>query len=309
MGRVTLRDVAEASGVSRATVSFVLNDAPDQAISATTRERVRRVAAQLGYVPNGLARALREGASRIVVLEMAPGLEGAYSRGYVGALDDELAAHDHILLVRHGAHTAGTTQRVLDAIAPRAVLRFGAPYLGGTGDGLDDSGGGWQNGLAAHTALQVRHLTDRGHTQIAMALPDGDAPLAEIRTRFANETLAALGVAPVTPVVVPRPRGAGAEAVRALRREHPGITALAALNDDVACRTLAALNDLGVAVPGEVAVIGYDETEAGALVTPALTTVHVDAEAHGRMAARRVLGLDAAGLTGTPGRVIVRDSA
>jgi DNA-binding LacI/PurR family transcriptional regulator len=308
MARVTLRDVAEASGVSRATVSFVLNDAPDQTISAATRERVRRAADQLGYVPNGLARALREGASRIVVLEMAPGLEGAYSRGYVAALDDELAAHGHVLLVRHGDHTPGTTQRVRDAIAPRAVLRFGAPYVSG-GDALDDAGGGWQDGLAAHTALQVCHLTDRGHTRIAMALPDGHAPLAGARIAFADETLAGLGLPRIMPVVVPHPRAEGTEGLRAFRREHPEVTAVAGLTDDVACRTLAALSDLGVAVPGDVAVIGYDETEAGALVTPALTTVHVDAGAHGRGAARRVLGLDASGLAGVPGRVVVRDSA
>ncbi len=59
--RATLNDVAAASGVSRATASFVLRDSPGQSISAATRERVRAAARALGYVPNGLARALREG--------------------------------------------------------------------------------------------------------------------------------------------------------------------------------------------------------------------------------------------------------
>ena len=76
--RVTLNDVAAASGVSRATVSFVLNDDPHQTISAATRDRVKEAARTLGYVPHGVARALREGTSRVVVLNIDAGMEGAY---------------------------------------------------------------------------------------------------------------------------------------------------------------------------------------------------------------------------------------
>jgi DNA-binding LacI/PurR family transcriptional regulator len=74
------------------------------------------------------------------------------------------------------------------------------------------------------------------------------------------------------------------------------VTAVAALDDDVACRVLAAMHDLGLTAPDDPAVIGYDDTEHGALTTPPLTTIHIDAEAHGRLAARTVLGLDTAGL-------------
>ncbi len=99
--RVTLNDVAAASGVSRATASFVLRDSPGQSISAVTRERVREAARALGYVPNGLARALREGTSRIVLLTIDTALDGNYARSYVSGLDAELAAHEHVLLVRY----------------------------------------------------------------------------------------------------------------------------------------------------------------------------------------------------------------
>ena len=70
------------------------------------------------------------------------------------------------------------------------------------------------------------------------------------------------------------------------------MTAVAAFDDDVALRVLAAMRDLGLAAPGDLAVIGFDDNGYGALATPALTTVHIDAEAHGRQAARAVLGLD-----------------
>lgn len=303
--RVTLKDVAAASGVSRATVSFVLNDDPKQTISPATRERVLRASRDLGYVPHGIARALREGSSRIVVLNVDWGLEGNFSRSYIRGLDAELAAHDHVLLVRHGHAAPQSTQKVLDAIVPRAVLRFGEAYMPGHEPDPDD----WKNGFAAHAALQIQHLADRGHTHIAIALPDHDFPLSEARLRFAGETADRLGLAPVTDFVVPRPREAGADAVQAFLAAHGTVTAIAAFDDDMALRTLSALHTLGRVVPDEIAVIGYDDTEYGALVTPALTTVHIDAEARGRVEARAILGLDASDLTMTLGRVIVRASA
>jgi len=306
-GRATLRDVAAASGVSRATVSFVLNDNPRQTISPATRERVLRAARELGYVPHGTAKALREGTSRIVVLNVDTDLEGNYSRSYIRGLDAELAANDHVLLVRHGHSTPGSARQVLDVITPRAVIGFGEVYL--TGHELDDDGGGWSDGLAAHAALQIRYLAEHGHERIAMALPDIDPPLREIRLRFAGETIAALGIAPLVPFAMKRPRAAGAETLRALLAENPEVTAVAGYDDDVALRTLTALHDLGRGAPGDLAVIGFDDNEYGALSTPALTTIHVDAESYGRRAARRALGLDTAGITATPARVVARDSA
>lgn len=304
--RATLKDVAAASGVSRATVSFVLNETPNQTISPATRERVLRTARDLGYVPHGIARALREGASRIVVLHIESGLEGNYSRTFIHGLDQELAANHHVLLVRHGPPTDEAAKQILDAIRPRAVIRFGEIYR--TGHELDDVGGGWQDGLAAHATMQIRYLAARGHTRIALATP-ANPPLAEVRLGFANQAAAALGLPPLTTVVVPRPRPAGATAMATFRATNPSTTAIAAYDDDTALRALTALHDLGLSAPSDLAVIGFDDTEYGALTTPALTTVHIDAEAHGRMAARAALGLDTTGLNPTPGQIIQRDSA
>jgi DNA-binding LacI/PurR family transcriptional regulator len=77
----------------------------------------------------------------------------------------------------------------------------------------------------------------------------------------------------------------------------------------VALRVLAAMRSLGLSAPDDLAVIGFDDNGYGALTSPELTTVHIDAEAHGRQAARAILGLSAAGLSPTPGQVIVRESA
>jgi DNA-binding LacI/PurR family transcriptional regulator len=305
--RVTLNDVAAASGVSRATASFVLRDSPNQSISAATRQRVRRAAADLGYVPHAIARALREGSSRIVVLSLDVALDGHYARSYVRGLDAELAAHGHALLVRYERGTAGPARAVLDVIAPRAVLRFGEPYL--TGHELDDSGGGWRDGLAAHVSAQVGYLAKRGHTRIAYALPDRETPLRAVRLRFADLAAERLGLSPVAPFSLPGSRTGAADSLTEIRAARPVVTAVAAFDDDVALRVLAAMRDLGLAAPGDLAVIGFDDNGYGALATPALTTVHIDAEAHGRQAARAILGLDAGDLSPVPGQVVVRESA
>ena len=311
--RVTLNDVAAASGVSRATVSFVLRDSPGQSISAVTRERVREAARTLGYVPNGLARALREGTSRIVVLSIDAAFDGNYARSYISGLDAELAAHEHVLLVRY-SHAHDTTERserlVLDTVIPRAVLRFGEQYL--TGRELDDSGGGWRDGLAAHVAAQVGYLASRGHVRIAFALPARDTPLRSVRQRFADQAAAALGLPPLLPFTIPATtssRTNAADSLRALLALPDPVTAVAAFDDDVALHMLAAMRSLGLSAPGDLAVIGFDDNGYGALTSPALTTVHIDAEAHGRQAARAILGLSAADLSPTPGEVIVRESA
>jgi DNA-binding LacI/PurR family transcriptional regulator len=318
--RVTLNDVAVASGVSRATASFVLRDSPGQSISAATKERVREAARALGYVPNGIARALREGTSRIVVLTIDAALEGNYARSYIHGLDTELAAHEHVLLVRYTHDTAPRPDReLIDAVSPRAVLRFGEPYL--TGRELDDSGGGWRDGLAAHVNAQVGYLAERGHKRIALALPARPTPLRDVRQRFADHAAAALGLPPLVPFTAPPPppppptteqpgsrTGAADSFTALLSGEHP-VTAVAAFDDDVALHVLAAMRAAGLSAPGDLAVIGFDDNGYGDLTSPALTTVHIDAEAHGRQAARAVLGLSSAGLAPAPGQVVVRESA
>lgn len=171
------------------------------------------------------------------MLSIDSGYESNYSRSFTRGLDDELAAHDYVLLVRHGHSAPRSRQRLIEAIAPRAVL------------------------------------------------PQPES--------FA----------------VPGDRAAVAGAVRAFRAAHPEVTAVAAFDDYVALRILAALGDLGLSAPGDLAVIGFDDTDYGVLFTPALTTVHIDAEDHGRRAARVILGLDGDGFIAAPAQVIARESA
>src|SRR3984957_12366045 len=108
--RGTLKGGAAAAGVSRSLAGFVLGDDHGKSIPESTRESVRAAARNLGYAPHGIARALREGSSRVVVLSIDPGLKSSYSRTFARGLDEELSAHGHMLLVRTG-HSAPVPDR------------------------------------------------------------------------------------------------------------------------------------------------------------------------------------------------------
>ena len=233
--------MADASDVSQATVSFVLNEVPTQTISAGTRERVRNAARDLGYVPNGIAKALSEGSSRIVVLNVDRSQEGHYSHHFIHGLDEELALHGFVLLVRHGHAGPSDDKQIADVIAPRAVLRFGESHL--AGHELEDSGGGWKNGMAAHVLLQFRYLSERGHSHIALALPEGE-PLARVRKRFAIEVAEMLELPQIEEIVIPRSFADVAPELASFRAARPEVTALAGFSDFTALQILGGMRQL-----------------------------------------------------------------
>ncbi|MDN4475577.1 LacI family DNA-binding transcriptional regulator [Demequina sp. SYSU T00192] len=305
--RATMRDVAAAAGVSPSLVSFVLNDAPGQTIPEATRARVREAAERLGYAPHGVARALREGAARIVLLDTAGLPHGPSLEAFTQGLGLELAAHDHSLLV----HSAGRDdlERAVRAIVPRAVVDLAGLYASGAGEHED---GGWADGLQAHAAVQMRHLLDAGHRGVAIALPaepgEEAAPLVQ---RRADQLAAVARDARVGTVVLPvaAEAAAAAAALVALRGSHPGITAVAAFDDATALAVLAAMRRCGLEAPRDLAVMGFDATEAAGLWDPGLTTVEIDAAAYGRRAGRLALGLAPDPADVPRVRVVVRGSA
>ena len=190
--RATLKDVARASGVSTATVSFVLNETPGQTLPTATRDRVRAAAAALGYQPHGLARALREGKSRIVLLAIGRLRGGRSLQGFIQGMSGELQAHGYGLLVYPGAASEPGHADMVRDLRPHAVIDLSEIYEART----DADDGGWVDGLAAHSLTQLAHLAERGHRSIAFALPaevDLDG-LAELRERLALEAGRRLGL-------------------------------------------------------------------------------------------------------------------
>ena len=303
--RVRMKDVARAASVSAATVSFVLNETPGQTIRPETRSRVLRAAAALGYRPNTLARALREGTSRVVLLELGSlGRSGA-GDSLVDGMQEELARHGFGLVVHYDRSVPARTMDLASELTPRATIDLAALY---SDPDRPDEDGGWRDGLAAHAWTQLAHLAERGHRRIAFAEATGQTTgaIASRRRSHTEEAARRLGMATPEHLVLPDDPDGAIDRVASLRERRPDVSAIACLDDDTALRVLAAMSRSGLMAPDDLAVIGFDETPHGALWMPALTTVRIDAAEAGRRAARLAIGLDPGRRRASPSTVVVR---
>jgi DNA-binding LacI/PurR family transcriptional regulator len=283
--------VARRAGLSRATVSYVLNDTPHQAIPEQTRQRVLAAAADLGYTPSAAGRALRSGHSDVVLLLMPDWPIGPS----VGQLLDDLSdafAERGLAFVAHPRSATRPISDVWKAITPAAVVTFEELDDIET-KRLADAGielavalfGGQREGRALDIPeqrtgrLQAEHLAATGHRRIGYAWPDDPRVLGFSRPRLegVRQACAELGMAEPLVVTVPFTREGIDSAVRTWRDASPPVTGVCAYNDELALALLAGARREGVEVPGDLAVIGVDDIPASAVSLPALTTIRADA--------------------------------
>jgi DNA-binding LacI/PurR family transcriptional regulator len=288
--RVTSADVARLAGVSRATVSYVLNDTPRQTISADTRGRVIAAADTLGYAPSAAARALRTGRSDVVLCLLPDWPIGPEVGTMLGNLSTALARHGLTFVVHPGNHADRQIGEIWKAITPAAVVAF-ADFSDGEIAAMRAAGVALvvallgrerQHGreLAVPQQLVGRHqaeyLAAAGHTRLGYAYPDDERVhiFADPRLDGVRETCTWRGLpGPLTETVAL----AIPTTVASVRRwRAAGVTAVCAYNDEVALAVLAAVREMGLRAPDDLAVIGVDDIPAAALVSPGLTTVLTD---------------------------------
>jgi DNA-binding LacI/PurR family transcriptional regulator len=326
--RVTSADVAQMAGVSRATVSYVLNATPRQTISPSTRDRVLDAAARLGYAPSAAARALRTGRSDVVLCLLPDWPIGPEVGALLGNLSTALARHGLTFVVHPGTREDRPINDIWKAITPAAVIAFAGfseeetAAMHGAGVALVVAlfGPGRQRGRELEVPQelvgrrQAEHLMGGGHVRLAYACPDDDRLqiFAEPRLEGVRKACRTAGIAgPATTTVALDPDQA-AEAVRRWRAD--GITGVCAYNDEVALAVLAGVRRLGLTVPTDLAVIGVDDIPSARLAAPALTTVTTDQTAVAAYLAATVV----AAVGGRPGpelpaadivNVVARESA
>lgn len=278
-GRVTSTDVARASGVSRATVSYVLNNDPRQTIPPQTRERVLQAAKQLGYQPFAPARVLRAGYSRLVLVILPFEQVDPKLAGILRDLEAGLAERGFSLILHVGVlnaapihPSANLTPAVIAVFAGQAegelanfLKDFNAPIVW-----LVNSGYGREEGR-----LQVEYLFQRGWRHIVFVAPErADIQgLAQHRLDGVVERCAELGLTPPPVQLMPLERERAGVAIRELLVQAAPPFGLCCFNDEVAFAAIAGLTDVGIAIPQMVAVIGCDDIPLAQLSTPALTTV------------------------------------
>lgn len=313
---VTSADVAKASGVSRATVSYVLNRTPGQTIPEETRNRVLDAARRLDYVPSASARALRSGRTGIVLLAMPNLPQGPVLSVFVHDLAAGLAVGGLTLVTHLDDRARSTLLNVVRALSPLAVISY--PQLAAEPSRqLHEAGVRWVTGVNLSLGptgddrqwavlpgrLQAEHLINRGHTRLGVAWPEDPtlAPIAQDRLDGVVACCAEAGIEPPQVLTVPIEPNRAAAAVATWHGS--GTTGICCYNDDVALAVLTGARKSGLSVPADLAIIGVDDIPLAALASPSLTSIRQPSDEQGGWLAARLLAL----VAGTEPPVVTRE--
>jgi DNA-binding LacI/PurR family transcriptional regulator len=300
---VTSAEVARAAGVSRTTVSYVLNSTPGTAISEATRRRVLEAADRLGYTPHPTARALRRGTSDLVLVVLPHWPIGPVLDTLLDHLTDDLAERDLAVLVHHGR--GRPLADLLRAVRPRTVVglaafdrdqlaamrRAGVPVVGARDDG--EHAGSYVVSQRAIGRMQADHLLARGRRRLGWAGTTDERLVGFARPRLDGVAQVCEREGLLAPVVAELDLDPASAAAAARTWLDAGVDAVAAYNDEVALAVLAGLRMLGARVPADVAVIGVDDAPGARTSAPPLTTVSQSIEVQAAfLAAATVAALD-----------------
>ncbi|MGA4858568.1 LacI family DNA-binding transcriptional regulator [Streptomyces koyangensis] len=311
--RPTSKDVARAAGVSQAAVSLVLGGKWPGRVSAATAERVREAARALGYRPNLAARDLRTGRTRTALLVVPALTNEFFARVHTGAASVAAAHGFGVLLYPSPEGTGPATDPF--ASAPAALdgvlaSSMAAQALSGIGAGalplvmLDSDPATGPGTVTVNLAIAdgmrqaAGHLLELGHRDLVHLAADVDSWTFEVRAAALAD---AVSVVPGARLRTRRCALGVAEAQAAVTAllTAPGArpTALVCDDDLLAAGACKAARRLGVRVPGELSVTGFDDLTLATAVEPELTTVTLPAEEFG---ARGMAALLTAVDGGTP---------
>lgn len=307
-GRVTLADVALAAGVSPITVSRALRG--ERAVDAALVERVRTAAHQLGYMPDPAARALASRHSAHVAV-LIPMLSNALFVDLLEAVQRTLrpAGYQTLMGVTH--YDPGEEEQLLREQLlhrPAGLLVTGLERNDATHELIAQSGvpcvhlmeaagrpGVYSVGFsqADAGAALTRHLLGRGRRRIAFAAAQLDPRTLQRRDGWRREVKAAGLYDPALEWLDPAPSSIalGARLFEQIIGRHAGVDAVFFCNDDLAQGALLAALRLGIAVPGQMAIAGFNDLTGSDQMLPPLTTVRTPRAEIGSAAARMLLQL------------------
>ncbi|HEV2439212.1 MAG TPA: LacI family DNA-binding transcriptional regulator [bacterium] len=316
--QATIREVARLARVSVSTVSNVLNARPHR-MRPATRRRVDRAIARLRYRPSRAARQLRTGHARTIAL-VVPSVANPYWGTLAVHLETAAMRHGYQVVLcnterdrrRERAYVAGLWQDgirdiILGSSLPSLehiadfmarglnVIAFGLPP--GANGALPSASIAVDNHRGA--VLATQHLLDLGHRRITFLSDLPQVTSRVERLRGYRDAMSRAGL-PADAVLV-RARGSagggsdaggadgGRSAARRVLSRRPRPTAILAGNDLCALGTLAAAHELGLSVPADLSVVGFDDIALARVVTPPLTTVRQPAQTIARMAVARLV--------------------
>ena len=303
--RITSWDVARLAGVSRSTVSQVLNGNHER-FPQETRDRVAQAAETLSYRPSRAGRSLVTGLSDLIVVVVPNVTFGRHLQDAVDSIAASTAATGMSVVVRYaGTDTSATLTTVLD-LRPAMVLDLGVfeqeqrNAIAAAGIRVTPN----ERALAEMVEdpnhyigrLQARHLLETSGRRLAVALLVDDRVDVfgpSRRQGVIDEALAAGAPDPIV-VSVPLDLDGAVDALSSVLASAGGDPlGFCCYNDDVAIAVLGAARRLGLRVPEDVAVVGVDRTAVGQLVEPRLTSVAFDLPRMFTEIASHLIGQDA----------------
>ena len=311
----TSRDIAELAGVSQATVSRALRNSP--LVRAETRERVQKIARELNYFVNRNAAGLRTHQSNTIALLLFDETEGKDAQinpfflsmfGYITRAASDLgydvlislqqlsddwhieyqASHraDGLILLGYGNYTTYREKLGALADANTRFIIFGPKIDDQPGHsiGCDNVSGGYQ---------ATKHLLEHGRSRIAFFGATEQSPEHSARYEGYLKALREAGIEPDDRLKVDAysSDGEGYRAVLKLLERSQAFDGVFAVTDVIAIDAMRALEDNGYAIPGEVAIVGFDDIQLAAHVTPALTTVRQDIRLAAESLVEGIVGL------------------
>ena len=300
---VSLKTLAEHLDLSPATVSFVLNNAPNRSIPEATRERVRAAALHFNYQPSLVARLLQGKRSQTIGILLPELGEGYHAQVLAGAAD-VLMREGYFFFTAHHRH-----RKDLVVEYPRLLQQRGVDGILAIDTHLEAATGSPTVTVAAHHSLPgvsnilldhdraaelaLGHLVREGHTRIAFMR--GPALSSDSATRWRS----LVRVARLLKIPMPESHIIRLESLTTPELGYPGVqqlllrhrdfTAVLCFNDISAIGAIRALHDGGLSVPGDVSVIGFDDLNVASFFVPSLTTIRQPLQQMGAAAATLLL--------------------
>lgn len=338
--RPTQADVARLAGVSRATVSYVINGQANGRVSISqgTQQRVLAAVDELGYQPDARAQALRSGTTHTIGL-VIPDIRNPHFWEYAEGVEQEASAAGYHILLSSTAPTNQYAEDIFRDLSHRRIdgLILLGDFTAGSQDTKDMMRQLLRRGLPivelrdhhhveykvdcvlsdyqAATTEMMSYLLANQHRRIGLVYGVALPRLAEDRLLPYKESLQAAGMVVDESLIVncgPTIEE-GYQAAVQLLGQSPRPTAVVAINDLLAAGVLRAAGDLGLHMPADLSVVGYDDIHMANYLTPRLTTVSKDVVKTGQEAVRLLLARirepdQPYREVNFPGRLIIRES-
>ncbi len=303
-GPVSLKTLAAYLKLDPTTVSVVLNEVPGRSIPEATRERIRKAALKFNYQPSFLARSLRNRRTMTIGI-LVPVLADGYHAEVMTGIGDRLLEEKYFYFIAHHRHRADLIEQY-----PRMLISRGAEGLITIDTNLVDNlplpvvaiaGHRRMSGvtnvvLDNHRAaeLSLRHLYDLGHRTIAFMRGQPYSSDSDARWQGIVQVAQDLGlvIRPELTIQLKKDLTSpelGYPVVKQLLTRHRDFTAFLSFNDIAAIGCIRALHDVGLRVPQDVSVVGFDDIKEAAFQTPSLTTIRQPLHQMGALAVQTLL--------------------